>query len=62
MRRTGIPALVPGPHAVLASIPERLPYDDQEAVLNQTNLDAAVALQGFGASNDLTKPLWFTAR
>ncbi|PYO92261.1 MAG: hypothetical protein DMD62_13700 [Gemmatimonadetes bacterium] len=62
VRRTGIPALVPGPRAVLASIPERLPYDDQEAVLNQTNLDAAVARQGFGASNDLTKPLWFTAR
>ena len=62
VRRTGVPALVPGPRAVLTSIPERLPYEDQEAVLNKTNLDAAVAAQGFGASNNLTTPLWFTGR
>jgi hypothetical protein len=61
-RRTLVPTLVPGPRAVLASIPERLPYEDQEAVLNKTNLDAAVAAQGFGASNNLTTPLWFTGR
>jgi hypothetical protein len=61
-RRTQVPALVPGPRAVLSSVPERLPYDDNEAVLNQANLDAAVAAQGFGAGNNLTTPLWFTGR
>jgi Starch-binding associating with outer membrane len=62
VRRTGVPALVPGPRAVLSSIPERLPYDDQEQVLNKANVDAAVAAQGFASSTDLTKPLWFTGR
>ena len=62
VRRTGIPAIVPGPRAVIASMPERLPYDDNESVLNKTNLDAAVAAQGFSAGNDITKPLWFTGR
>src|SRR5256885_16252536 len=33
VRRTGVPALVPGPNAVLTKIPERLPYSDNEAVL-----------------------------
>jgi hypothetical protein len=62
VRRTGVPALVPGPRAVLPSIPERLPYDDNEAVLNKASLDAAVAAQGFSAGNDLSTPLWFTGR
>ncbi|PYO96721.1 MAG: hypothetical protein DMD60_09350 [Gemmatimonadetes bacterium] len=62
VRRTGVPALVPGPRAVLTSIPERLPYDDQELVLNKTNVDAAVAAQAFASSTDLKKPLWFTGR
>jgi SusD/RagB-like outer membrane lipoprotein len=62
VRRTQVPALVPGPRAVLSSIPERLPYDDNEAVLNKTNLDAAVAAQGFSAGNDLATPLWYTGR
>ena len=62
VRRTGVPTIVPGCHAVTRSSPERLPYDDNEAVLNQANLDAAVARQGFSAGNDLTKPLWFTGR
>lgn len=61
-RRTGVPTLVPGPRAVLSSIPERLPYEDQEAVLNKANLDAAVSAQGFSAGNDLTGVLWFTGR
>jgi len=61
-RRTLVPALVPGPRAVLSNIPERLPYDDNEAVLNKVNLDAAVAAQGLGAGNNLTTPLWFTGR
>jgi Starch-binding associating with outer membrane len=62
VRRTQVPTIVPGCHAVTRSSPERLPYDDNEAVLNKANLDAAVAAQGFSAGNDLTKPLWFTGR
>ena len=67
VRRTGVPSLIPGPRAVFGAgvpgkIPERLPYDDNEAVLNKANLDAAVAAQGFSAGNDIQKPLWFTGR
>jgi hypothetical protein len=67
VRRTRIPLLVPGPDAdfgagVAGQIPERLPYDDQENVLNSANVNAAVAAQGFSASNDIQKPLWFTGR
>ncbi len=62
VRRTGVPVIVPGPNAVLSAMPERLPYDDNELVLNKTNVDAAVAAQGFGASNDLSTPLWYTGR
>jgi hypothetical protein len=62
VRRTGVPHLVPGPHAVLSAIPERLPYGDAELVLNKANVDAAVSAQGFASSTDLSKPLWFTGR
>jgi hypothetical protein len=62
VRRTGVPSLVPGPNAVLTKIPERLPYADNELVLNKASVDAAVAAQGFASSTDLTKPLWFTGR
>ncbi len=62
VRRTGVPNLVPGPNAVLTKIPERLPYSNQEEVLNQANVDAAVARQKFASYSDLTKPLWFTGR
>ena len=67
VRRTRIPLLVPGPRAVFGAgvagqIPERLPYDDNEAVLNAANLNAAVAAQGFSAGNDIQTPLWFTGR
>jgi len=61
-RRTRVPTLVPGPRAVLTSIPERLPYADNELVLNKANADAAVAAQKFGATNDISKPLWFNGR
>src|SRR5207247_515391 len=62
VRRTGIPSLVPGPRAVFGagiagSIPQRLPYDDNEAVLNAANLDAAVSAQGFSAGNDIQSKL-----
>jgi hypothetical protein len=67
VRRTQIPSLIPGPRAVFGAgvakkIPERLPYDDQEDVLNAGNVAAAVAAQGFSASNDIQTPLWFTGR
>ena len=61
-RRTGVPTLAAGPDAVSTTIPERMPYDDNEAVLNGANLSTAVARQGFGASNDIFTPLWFTGR
>ena len=64
VRRTGIPSLIPGPRAVFGAgiagnIPQRLPYDDNEAVLNAANLDAAVSAQGFSAGNDIQSKLWF---
>jgi len=64
VRRTGIPSLIPGPRAVFGagiagSIPQRLPYDDNEAVLNAANLHAAVSAQGFSAGNDIQSKLWF---
>lgn len=62
VRRTGVPNLLPGINAVLTKIPERLPYDNQEEVLNQVNVDAAVARQKFASYSDLSKPLWFTGR
>jgi len=67
VRRTRVPLLTPGPRAVFGAgvpgvIPERLPYDDNELVLNANNVIAAVAAQGFAASNDIQHPLWFTGR
>ena len=62
VRRTGVPGLIPGCRALMRHIPERLPYDDNEAVLNGANLAAAVSAQGFSAGNDIAKPLWFTGR
>ena len=62
VRRTGVPGLVPGCRAVMRHIPERLPYDDNESVLNGQNMTAAVSRQSFSASNDISKPLWFTGR
>jgi hypothetical protein len=61
-RRTGVPHLVPGPRAVLSNIPDRLPYADNEDVLNHTNLAAAVSAQGLSAYTALSGPLWFTGR
>lgn len=62
VRRTGVPALVPGPRATLSTIPERLPYEDNEAVLNAANVNAAVTAQHLSSSRDLSTPLWFTGR
>ena len=63
LRRTQVPKIVPGCFADFRHTPERLPYDDNEAVLNAANLDAAVGRQGLTQGNDIsTKPLWFTGR
>ncbi len=62
VRRTGVPRLVPGPNAILSTIPERLPYASNEQVLNKANVDAAVAAQQFASFADLATPLWFTGR
>jgi len=62
VRRTGVPGIIPGCRALMRHIPERLPYDDNEAVLNAANLATAVSAQGFSAGNDISKPLWFTGR
>jgi hypothetical protein len=62
-RRTQWPVMIPGCNATSQRhMPERLPYDDQELVLNNTNVTAAVSTQGFSSSRDLSKPLWFTGR
>lgn len=55
-RRTGFPNLEPGPAALFADIPVRLPYPTVEQALNQAHLDEAVSRQG-GASLD--KPVWW---
>lgn len=55
-RRTGYPALQPGPDALTDAIPVRLPYPSSEQSLNGTNLAEAVSRQG-GAS--LSNPLWW---
>jgi len=62
VRRTGVPHLLPGPNATLTSIPERMPYADAEDVLNQTNVEAAVARQKLASYTSLSGPLWFTGR
>lgn len=61
-RRTQVPTLVPGIHATFNTIPERLPYADDELVLNKANIDAAIAAQHFNGSTDIQSPLWFTGR
>jgi hypothetical protein len=66
-RRTQWPPLRPGPNAqqnagVLNAIPERMPYEDQELVLNNANVMAAISAQGLASSTDLWTPLWFTGR
>lgn len=54
-RRTGLPALTPGPDAVLNQLPVRIQYPDDEKVLNSSNLEAAIARQG---PDENTTTLW----
>lgn len=53
-RRTGIPALTPGPDALFDQVPVRIQYPDDEKVLNETNYNTAVSRQG--PDEILTKP------
>ncbi len=58
IRRTGEPSIVPGLHAVLKTIPSRIPYADNEQTLNKANVDAAVAAQGFSSTTDMSTKMW----
>lgn len=45
-RRTGLPALTPGPNAILSELPVRVQYPGSEQVLNAESYQQAVASQG----------------
>lgn len=53
-RRTGIPALTPGPDALFDQVPLRIQYPDDEKVLNESNYNTVVGRQG--PDEILTKP------
>ena len=54
-RRTGLPALTPGPDATLPTLPVRAFYPDDEQVLNAENYAAAVGSQG---PDELVTEMW----
>jgi hypothetical protein len=54
-RRTGLPALTPGPNATLDRLPLRIQYPDDEQVLNPDNYAAAVQAQG---PDMIDTPIW----
>ena len=54
-RRTGLPALTPGPNAVLTELPVRIQYPGSEQVLNAASYAAAVASQG---ADENTTMMW----
>lgn len=45
-RRTGLPALVPGPNALFEEVPVRLQYPSTEQVLNADNYQSVIQSQG----------------
>jgi len=63
VRRTGVPALKPGPDARLTGIPRRIPYPDDEAKLNATSYDAAMSAQGLSPTASylvtMQQPVWW---
>jgi len=59
VRRTGVPALTPGPDLTLSRIPTRFTYPDLEQSLNLGSYQAAVARQGEDA---LTTLVWWQVR
>lgn len=56
-RRTGLPALTPGPNAVLNQLPVRIQYPSSEQVLNPASYKAAVDSQG---ADEITTDMWLT--
>ncbi len=62
-RRTGVPHLVPGPLAILSTIPKRIPYPDNEAVLNTSNFNSAMSAAGLSPTapyvTTLAQPVWW---
>lgn len=55
-RRTGYPALVPGPNTTVAAVPRRVSYPASDKQNNFDNYTAVVAQQG--ADNTLTRMWW----
>tara|TARA_R110001606_G_scaffold221776_1_gene369514 strand:+ start:75034 stop:76626 length:1593 start_codon:yes stop_codon:yes gene_type:complete len=55
-RRTGIPAITPGPGAVIPTVPVRFMYPGDAQALNADNYKAAVARQGADA---ITTRVWW---
>lgn len=58
-RRSGFPALTKTPYPgseITGNFIRRMPYPDNETIVNKANLDAAVAIQG---PNDLNTPVWW---
>jgi hypothetical protein len=56
-RRTCVPAtVVPGPAAVINTVPRRYQYSTREHSVNSANLDAAVARQG---ADEFTSRMWW---
>lgn len=54
-RRTGKPALVPGPNASLNQLPLRIQYPNSEQVLNEENYNAVVQSQG---ADEIDTQMW----
>lgn len=55
-RRTGYPALVPGPNATIPAIPRRLVYPASDKTNNLANYNAVIAQQG--PDNTTTRVWW----
>jgi hypothetical protein len=56
-RRTGLPALTPGPNAALNQLPVRIQYPDDEQVLNAANYQAVISAQG---ADEITTETWLS--
>lgn len=55
IRRTELPALTPGPNAILSELPVRIQYPESEQVLNAENYKAAISRQG---PDEITTRMW----
>jgi hypothetical protein len=58
-RRTGFPALVPGPNSLNGTnIPRRVGYPTADATTNKANYDAAIVQQGW-TNNSINNRMWW---